>query len=569
MCIVYAVNDVNVIPAIFVLFKRKSYEIFKRIMYYLLNYSPCLSAIETITTELDENIIKAIRRCFQNAKIRSTLFYFQKETTSNWKNLGLQFDEEHVHENKILKYCWAAPLAAEHDNKANTFKNVIEILLSQAQESLDLNTTKFVNDLECKWSSRLKYVLPYSTYEIQNDIEAIERQLELDFCDQTVKTLKILEKMMKTITGFKINNSIYKLFKAKDKRNITDAGKKLRDERWSLEQFLANCLTGDSITSLYYKMDIEPSMYNVTADIRDLEDPKNSSPDIRMSDRYMDLSTCSNPSQGREHKRQRKEKLDDIIDNVAAGTSDTDSTFFKNISQASSSSSSSFITTPTLSTTTTPKTAASNFINHIEHKVTAVESSLDESAADDFDDTIFENSLPEFPTSRCTLKSPTTLPSPPQQTITATTTTTLLPSPIITPATTTTAKKIVRTTGFPIKSLKVKFIKTNDQQCKVNNNDLLVPQVSSLSSTTTVPATSKLPLTLNFNKINSYKIIPNLSNNLTNKHLLLTLPKTNIKQTQPSSSVAHKYIKEKIETPINKRQRKQIIVCRKEAGIKC
>ncbi|KAF7994215.1 hypothetical protein HCN44_001798, partial [Aphidius gifuensis] len=114
-----------------------------------------------------------------------------QEITTHWMALDLPFEREFAIKNKLLRYSWALPLAVEHQNKKDTLEDAIKSLPDYLEYP---NTKVFINEVKEKWSSRIKYVLPFSTYhDIHTSIESHERRLELEFSSE-IKTHFVLGK---------------------------------------------------------------------------------------------------------------------------------------------------------------------------------------------------------------------------------------------------------------------------------------------------------------------------------------------------------------------------------------
>lgn len=156
--------------------------------------------------------------------------------------------------------------------------------------------------------------------------------MELKFFNKTIKTCNILGKNIiiiiisiicfynldiieKYILDIDKKKRLYRILNTHDKNTLKDCGKKLRDKRFSLEQFLSNCLTPQAVEKLHSKFNMESSRCETNADVRDLEDPRNATPDIRITNSH-GINHWDSVAGGRELQQIRNQELDETINNV-------------------------------------------------------------------------------------------------------------------------------------------------------------------------------------------------------------------------------------------------------------
>ncbi|KAF7995298.1 hypothetical protein HCN44_005958 [Aphidius gifuensis] len=144
-----------------------------------------------ITDDGKEDVINEINVDNTNKVASVVVEKVSHDITTHWMALDLPFKREFAIKNKLLRYSWALPLAVEHQNKKDTLEDAIKSLPDYLEYP---NTKVFINEVKEKWSSRIKYVLPFSTYhDIHTSIESHERRLELEFSSE-IKTHFVLGK---------------------------------------------------------------------------------------------------------------------------------------------------------------------------------------------------------------------------------------------------------------------------------------------------------------------------------------------------------------------------------------
>ncbi|XP_044012204.1 uncharacterized protein LOC122855108 [Aphidius gifuensis] len=283
-------------PVMCVLYKNETYESLRAIMFAILSRAPAMKNVNEITTELTETVIKVVRLCFQLAKIKCTWYYYIQETSQAWIKLKLPFDVESIYkdENKLLRYTWALPLALQHQ-KAEEFNDIITIL--NDLQDLPNDSDIFMDTLDEKWKTRLKYILPYPMNEYADMLEIAERKLAIGFLTGKKTILGILPK-----------------------KRIIDAG---IETSYNLEKFLEKALTEDAVVRITSKIIMEqPCNMHVsaTAGLNDLECAHTDDIENELIPAFYKRVHLKGPIDNSQKKIKRLEVIENVLNEVVNET---------------------------------------------------------------------------------------------------------------------------------------------------------------------------------------------------------------------------------------------------------